>query len=333
MTSETQSNSELMLSIIVPVFNVAPYIEQGLMSIVNQDFTLACEIIVIDDCSTDGSVELCRQIALEYPEKIKLIESKVNSGVSVARNLGLDQAQGRYVVFFDPDDILPATALSSLFSAAEQFDADIVKGNLILFDENYRQPAPDQVHKTRLITGDDVLTTLFEHARVRGHIGGKMYRRDKFDEIRLPVGVRMAEDLLYSSQVFSRAQSLLLLNEDVYEYRKHSGGSTGRKYEKGSYIDWLGAVERSGDFAISTRQKRAHKSLLVRTMAQIARECRKIPTSSAAPVLDTIEQKCQQWNIQLFNLIVIDRLGLRSISRYIKLLLALRQIRRNLSRA
>jgi glycosyltransferase involved in cell wall biosynthesis len=333
MNSDTQSSSELMLSIIIPVFNVAAYIEQGLMSIVNQDFTHAYEIILIDDCSTDGSVEVCQQIALEYPERVKLIEGKVNSGVSVARNLGLDRAQGRYVVFFDPDDILPPTALSSLFETAEQFDADIVKGNLVLFDENDRRPAPDQVHTTTLITGDDVLTALFEHARVRGHIGGKMFRRDRLGEIRFSVGVRMAQDLLFFSELFAQARSLVLLNREVYYYRKHQTGSTGRKYAKGSYIDWLGAVEKSGKFASGTEQKRAHKRLLVRTMVQIARECRKIPATSAAPVLDTIEQKCRQWNIRLSDLIVNDRLGLRTISRYIKLQLALRQIRRNLSRS
>ena len=333
MTSDTQSNSELMLSVIVPVFNVAPYVEQGLMSIVNQDSGHAYEIILIDDCSTDGSLEICRQFASGYPDKFKLIESPTNGGVSVARNLGLEQAQGRYLMFVDPDDILPPNAISRMFEAAEHYAADVVKGNLVLFDESERRQAPDQVHSTTLITGDDVLTELFEHARVRGHIAGKMYRRDKFGEIRLPVGVRMAQDLLFFSQVFSRAQSLLLLNEDVYEYRKHAGGSTGRKYEKGSYIDWLGAVERSGDFADSTRQKRAHKGLLVRTMTQIARECRKIPATSARSVLDTIEQKCRQWNIRLFDLIVIDRLGLRTINRYIKLQLALGQIRRNLSRS
>jgi glycosyltransferase involved in cell wall biosynthesis len=333
MTSDTQSSSELMLSIIVPVFNVAPYVEQGLMSIVNQDFAHAYEIILIDDCSTDGSLGICRQFARDYPDKFNLIESLTNGGVSVARNLGLEQARGRYLMFVDPDDILPPNATSCMFEAAEHYAADIVKGNLVLFGDSERRPAPDQVHSTTLIAGDDVLTELFEHARVRGHIAGKMYRRDKFGEIRLPVGVRMAQDLLFFSQVFSRAQSLLLLNEDVYEYRKHSGGSTGRKYEKGSYIDWLSAVERSGDFAVSRRQKRAHKGLLVRTMAQIARECRKIPATSAMPVLDTIEQKCGQWKIRLFDLIFVDRLGLRSISRYIKLQLALRQIRRNLSRS
>jgi glycosyltransferase involved in cell wall biosynthesis len=333
MNDDGYPGTNLMISVIVPVFNVASFIEEGLMSIVDQDFDHVYEVILIDDCSTDGSVEVCRKIALDYPEKIRLIESKVNSGVSIARNLGLDRAQGRYIVFFDPDDILPPTALAGLFAAAEQFDADIVKGNLILFDEDYRRPTPDQVHTTTLVTGDAVLTALFEHTRVRGHIGGKMYRRDKFGKIRFPVGVRMAEDLLFFSELFSAAQSLALLNEEVYYYRKHQTGSTGRKYEKGSYIDWLGAVEKSGKFASGVSQKRAHKGLLVRTMVQIARECRKIPPASAEPVLDTIQQKCRQWNIQLFDLIVIDRLGLRSISRYIKLQLALRQIRRNLSRS
>jgi len=325
--------TNLMISVIVPVFNVAGFIEAGLASLARQEFPQAWEVILVDDCSTDGSLEICRQFARDDPDKFKLIESPTNGGVSVARNLGLEQAHGRYLMFVDPDDILPPNAISSMFAAAEHYAADIVKGNLVLFGENERRPAPDQVHATTLVTGDDVLTELFEHARVRGHIAGKMYRRDKFGEIRLPVGVRMAQDLLFFSEVFAMAQSLLLLNEDVYEYRKHAGGSTGRKYEKGSYIDWLDAVERAGDFAVSTQQKRAHKGLLVRTMTQIARECRKIPAASAAPVLDTIEQKCRQWKIRLFDLIVIDRLGLRTISRYIKLQLALGQIRRNLFRS
>ena len=68
-------------------------------------------------------------------------------------------------------------------------------------------------------------------------------------------------------------------------------------------------------------------------MAQIARECRKIPADYAAQVLQVIEQKRGQWKIGLFDLAVRDRLGLRTLSRYIKLQLALRQIRRKLSRS
>lgn len=320
-----------MLSIIVPVFNVASYIEEGLDSIANQDFKHSYEVILIDDRSTDSSLDICRRYARDQADKFRLIESKANAGVSVARNLGLDQARGRYLMFVDPDDVLPPTALTDLVEAAERHDADIVKGNLVLFDEDERRSAPDRVSRTRLITGDDVLTALYRHRQVRGHVGGKLFRRKVVGHLRFPVGVRMAQDLLYFSEMFSQAGSLLLLNRDVYCYRKHHAGSTGRKYEKGSYIDWLGAVEDSGKFAVGSQQKSAHKDLLLRTMAQIARECRNIPTASAAKVMETIDHKCQQWNLRLLPLVLHDRLGLRSISRYIKLQLAIKQIRRNLA--
>lgn len=331
MNRDSNSTNELMISIIIPVFNVGAYIEEGLESINNQDFNYNYEVLLIDDCSTDNSLEVCREYAGKYPDRFKLIESESNAGVSVVRNLGLEHSRGRYIVFFDPDDILPLTALSSLFDSAEKYGADIVKGNLILFDESSRRQAPDQVNATSLVSGNDILTALFEHALVRGHVGGKLFRRDKCGEIRFTVGVRMAQDLLFFSELFAAAQSMVLLNQEVYYYRKHQIGSTGRKYEKGSYIDWLGAVENSGNFASTAAQKSAHKSLLVRTMTQIARECRKIPAAIAEPVLNTIEQKCLQWNIRPFHLIFSDKLGLRTLSRYIKLQLAIKQIRRNLS--
>ena len=122
-----------------------------------------------------------------------------------------------------------------------------------------------------------------------------------------------------------------MLAGEVYLYRKHPHGSTGGKYQRGSYIDWMGAVEQSGKFASSSAQLRAHRSLLLRTMTQIARECRKIDPASATSVLGVIEEKCEQWNIRLVDLLVSDKLRLRDISRYVKLRMALRQIRRNLA--
>ncbi|MCP4768130.1 MAG: glycosyltransferase family 2 protein [Gammaproteobacteria bacterium] len=320
-----------MVSIIVPVFNVSPYLREGLESLLAQDFSRPCEIILIDDCSTDDSLAICREFAGKHPQTFCLIESAVNGGVSVARNTGLEHARGCYLMFFDPDDTLPETALSQLYQAAEQYAADIVKGNLVLFNDAERRPAPDRVQRTELVSGEAVLTTLFEHARVRGHIGGKLFRRDKFAALRFTVGVRMAQDLLFFSEMFAAADSLLLLAGDVYCYRKHPHGSTGGKYERGSYIDWMGAVEQSGKFASGREQTRAHRSLLLRTMTQIARECRKIEPASAAPVLGVIEEKCAQWNIRLSDLLVGDKLPLRDIGRYVKLRMALRQIRRNLA--
>jgi len=331
MSAVHSTAPEPMVSIIVPVYNVAPYLREGLESLLAQDFTHPCEVILIDDCSTDDSLAICREFAGRHPQAFRLIESTVNGGVSVARNTGLESARGCYLMFFDPDDTLPETALSQLYQAAEQYSADIVKGNLVLFNDAERRPAPDRVQRTELVSGDAVLTTLYEHARVRGHIGGKLFRRDKFAALRFTVGVRMAQDLLFFSEMFASADSLLLLASDVYRYRKHPHGSTGGKYERGSYIDWMGAVEQSGKFASGSEQTRAHRSLLLRTMNQIARECRKIAPANAAPVLGVIEEKCAHWNIRLADLLVGGKLPLRDIGRYVKLRLALRQIRRNLA--
>ncbi len=86
-----------------------------------------------------------------------------------------------------------------------------------------------------------------------------------------------------------------------------------------------------GNFTESNAQIRAHRSLLLRTINQIARECRKIEPASAALVVDVIEQKCEQWNIRLGDLLFGDKLSLRDIGRYVKLRMALRQIRRSLA--
>lgn len=332
MNSTPRNIENPRVSLVLPVYNVASYIRDCLQSIVAQNFEPAFEAILVDDCSTDDSAAICREFGSKYPHIFKLIECASNGGVSVARNIGLERAIGDYLMFVDPDDLLPPMALTTLVEAAERYHADIVKGNLVLFDDHKRRPAPDRIRRTRLVRGADVLGELYEHTLVRGHIGGKMFLREKFGAIRFTTGVRMAQDLLYFSEVFAAAESLLLIEQDVYEYRKHGTGSTGRKYDRGTYIDWLGAVEASGKFANTTNQRRSHKKLLLRTMTQIARECRRIPADSATAVLAVIEQKCRQWQLGMLNTVLVDRLGLRAIGRYTKLQLALRQIRRNLSR-
>lgn len=330
MSSACSNADEPMVSVIVPVFNAGVYLQASLESLLAQDFRHCYEVILVDDCSNDDSPAICRGFVENHARLFKLVEHASNGGVSMARNTGLEHARGRYVMFFDADDILPQTALSQLQQAAEQYSADIVKGNLLLFDDHGRRAAPDNVPRTALVTGDAVLTTLFKHDQVRGHIGGKLFRRDHFGGLRFAVGVRMAEDLLFFSEMFAVAESLVLLAHDVYFYRKHAQGSTGSKYSSGAYIDWIDAVEQSGKFASSDAQVDAHKSLRLRTLTQIARECRKMAPADAVRVLDIIEQKCEQWGVRLGDLLTGGKLSLAEIGRYVKLRQALRGIRRNL---
>jgi len=322
---------EPVVSIIVPVFNVGSYLREGLESLLAQDFAHPFEVILIDDCSTDDSLSICREFVSNHANRFKLIESRINGGVSVARNTGLDNARGDYFMFVDPDDVLPVGALQSLYGAATRHDPDIVKGNNSIFDESGEKNARYNVSSESLVKGDAVLTTLYAHSRVRGHPWGKLFKRSRLGHFRFPIGVRMAQDLYYCANVFSAAESLLLIDRAVYRYRNRDTGSTGRKYNTGAYLDWLDSVEKIGEFAHSRQQLNAHRSLLLRTMNQIARECRKIDPASAAPVLGVIEQKCAQWNIRLADLLGGGKLPLRDISRYVKLRMALRQIRRNLA--
>ncbi len=328
MTENDMGDDHPVVSVILPVYNVGRYVGACLDSLLQQDFESAFEMILIDDKSTDDSLAICRDYAGRHPQSIRLIACEANAGVSVARNIGLEQARGDYLMFVDPDDLLPRDSLQLLYRAARAHDADIVKGNLVLFNPKGEKPAPDRVERETVIAGDRVLTTLYQHRLVRGHVGGKLFRRAGLGDLRLSPGVRMAQDLLYFCEMFAMAQTLVLIPETIYRYRKHSTGSTGRKYERGSYRDWLAAVENSGSWARTPAQQQAHLDLLVRTLAQIVREARKIEPQYIEDVLRTVDAARRDWDIRLPRLLRAG-MGLRSLTRYARLLLALRQVRRS----
>lgn len=110
------------VSIVVPVYNAEKYLDQCLNSLVNQDIENV-EIIVINDGSTDSSKSICEKFALNY-DRIKFID-KINEGVSVARNVGLDLANGKYITFVDADDYVEKNFCSVLYVKAEEKQSDI----------------------------------------------------------------------------------------------------------------------------------------------------------------------------------------------------------------
>lgn len=121
-----------LVTIVMPVYNVAPYIERALLSAIRQTYS-NLEIIVVDDCGKDNSVQIAEQIIAQYDteHKVRIIHHDHNRGLSAARNTGLDNMRGEYVYFMDSDDEITEDCIEQLEALAEKYPkAEMVIGNM-----------------------------------------------------------------------------------------------------------------------------------------------------------------------------------------------------------
>ena len=116
-----------MISIIVPVYNGEKYIDDCVKSILVQTYQ-DWELILIDNASTDNSLQLCKKMASQ-DDRIEVLQQHRNMGVSVARNLGIEKARGDYVTFVDVDDWIEKEYLENLLDTLEKEKADVVIGD------------------------------------------------------------------------------------------------------------------------------------------------------------------------------------------------------------
>lgn len=121
----------MTVSIIIPIYNVEPYIEECLRSVARQTVTEHIECILVDDCGTDHSVELAEQFMNDYEGTIvfHFLHHSHNRGLSAARNTGIKASKGEYLYFMDSDDELSSTCIEQLLSIAKETDADMVQGS------------------------------------------------------------------------------------------------------------------------------------------------------------------------------------------------------------
>ena len=113
------------VSIVIPMYNSAPFVGETITSALNQTFG-DFELIIVDDGSSDGSVDVCRQFAVN-DSRISLVRHDVNLGCSAARNTGLKHASGKYIYFLDSDDLMTPKMLEILYKNAEKFEVDVIR--------------------------------------------------------------------------------------------------------------------------------------------------------------------------------------------------------------
>ncbi|WP_175550508.1 glycosyltransferase [Bacteroides luti] len=215
------------VSVIMPVFNTEQYVNEALMSIINQTLK-EIEIIVINDGSTDGSLEVISRIA-ENDNRVQ-IYSQENQGQSVARNLGISIAKGEYIYFMDSDDLLDLDALECCYNKCEAesldfvfFDADIICENKeISFSIDYHRTEIEE----KVYYGAELLNELINKYLYRVAPWMNFIRLSYLHKIRLNFypGI-IHEDELFSAILYIEAERVGRINKNYFK-RRVRGNST-----------------------------------------------------------------------------------------------------------
>ena len=210
-----------VISIIIPVYQSAPYLPRCLDNILRQSFT-DWELLLVDDGSTDGSGELCVEYA-SSSEKIHDFHQK-NAGISAARNTGLNHMRGEYVAMVDSDDILlDRDYLLLLYNAAVQTRAEVSMCGHINFPCEGPLPAASGSGSVLFtLCGEDAFVeSVFPNHFFLDASHGKLFHRRLFRDVRYPVGRNM-EDYSIMHKIFFPCKRVAVVDRIMYGHRMHS---------------------------------------------------------------------------------------------------------------
>lgn len=209
-----QINTDIDLSVVIPVYNYAEILENNILSILNQKTFYNYEVIFVDDGSTDGAQDILRKY--EDDPKVKLIFQK-NGGIGAARNTGINNASGKYLMFIDCDDTVHDDIVETLLSEAYAKDCDIVMAahNLVKEKEGQVYSVIPNVYPQRNLNGYKNGDAIMNYA---GLPWCKVYKRELFNNIRFFPGY-WYEDTIIQFLAFTSCKEFSYLPKIVYEYK------------------------------------------------------------------------------------------------------------------
>lgn len=213
------------ISIVMPVYNVEPYLPKSIESILGQDFK-DFELICVDDASADASGKILQRYAAR-DKRIRIIEHKENTGAGTSRNEGMAVSRGEWVIFLDADDYFSGNLLSKAYKAAQENDVDVVYVNYNEFDQSKncinpmeKSLAVRQRIEGRVFSGKDLGNRLLEALDIVpwNKLCRKSFLQDrnlKFQEI------PNSNDVYFGSCVAALAEKIFFIMEPLVTYRTH----------------------------------------------------------------------------------------------------------------
>lgn len=222
-----------IISIIVPVYNSANYLEDCLYSIKKQTYS-NIEVILVDDGSIDCSRDICQKFVAE-DERFHLYVQP-NKGASVARNNGLQRAAGKYISFVDSDDVVDDKYIEILYMAIKNSNVDISVCNYCFFSSKL----PQKTNKP-FVTIVPVDESIFK-INIIARVCGCMFSKEILKHLKFDINLYVGEDLLFFCSTLKRVNKIAISSHVLYFYRLYGDSACHGKYTYAKYTEvmaWL----------------------------------------------------------------------------------------------
>ena len=216
-----------VVSIIIPIYNVEAYLRQCLETVIHQTYP-HLEIILVNDGSPDQSEEICKEF-FRKDARIRYVRQE-NGGLSAARNTGIELATGDYLTFIDPDDWVTEDYVEVLYRQLKKYDADVSVANYNLYDDS----------SSKYLMDHDAIQETRDMAWACAMM--KLYKRSLFEGLRFPVG-KNVEDNFLMYKLFLKAHRVIHTEKCIYWYRVGRADTLSQVWTEKRVVDEMEAKQ------------------------------------------------------------------------------------------
>ena len=214
------NKEDLTIGILIPVYNVADYVEECIESILTQIDTRA-SILIMNDASTDNSAAIIKRF--ENHPQVQIFDAPHNRGLSATRNALFDMAQTQYIWFIDSDDVMYEGAYKSVMSQIEKLNSDVLCADYVSLrgkKEVKKKAFIGKANKNYINKRNSFLDNIIENNS--NHVWNKVFRRQVIQDIRFKEGFNF-EDILYMTDISLKSFQYSYLKQPVIKYREREG--------------------------------------------------------------------------------------------------------------
>ncbi len=236
--NDTKKNE--LISVILPVYNVEPYLERSICSVISQTYR-NLEIILVDDGSTDNGGDVCDRYSLN-DQRIRTFHIS-HRGLGAARNFGFEVSSGKYILYIDPDDRVCENFVETLYERMLETDADFVESRMVMLSPGYLIKPKNRKKKQfgESISGENYLNMIIAgDASVSSC--GKLFKRELINKVK-SISNRLYEDRALICRLVHNCSNIVMEDNAVYYYYIRRPGSITSTISKKAVLDWLWAYK------------------------------------------------------------------------------------------